>query len=174
MFVPFELSSDSNQQTTCKSLAGAYDRWARYRHQLRGACPLTGVLWFGCSGAVAACALQVKGWGCGAQGRTGAWLHELCVAVCASALLCSSCCAAASSPAAFCTRQAWFQLPILPPPSTCPSARKFPLGTEDAVYALADSLSYGGNSPSSSEAARLRAAAMEGQPAPRKQNRKQN
>lgn len=94
MFVPFELASDSNQQTTCKSLAGAYDRWARYRHQLRGACPLT--------------------------------------------------------------------------------ARKFPLGTEDAVYALADSLSYGGNSPSSTEAARLRAAAMEGQPAPRKQNRKQN
>ena len=42
MIVPFELSTESSQQTTCKSLAGAYDRWARYRHQLRGACPLTG------------------------------------------------------------------------------------------------------------------------------------
>lgn len=47
MFVPFELSSESNQQMTCKSLAGAYDRWARYRHQLRGACPLTGALLVG-------------------------------------------------------------------------------------------------------------------------------
>lgn len=47
MFVPFELSSESSQQTTCKSLAGAYDRWARYRHQLRGACPLTGALLVG-------------------------------------------------------------------------------------------------------------------------------
>jgi hypothetical protein len=93
MFVPFELASDSHQQTVCKSLAGSYDRWARYRHQLRGACPLT--------------------------------------------------------------------------------ARKFPLGTEDAVYALADSLSYGGNPPGGGEASRLRAA-MDGQPAPRKQARKQN
>ena len=41
MFVPFELGHDAQQQQTCSSLGGLFDRWARYR-PLRGACPLTG------------------------------------------------------------------------------------------------------------------------------------
>ncbi len=75
----------------------------------------------------------------------------------------------------FCLPRAFiYTYPCPRPLPPRPAARKFPPGTEDAVYALADSLSYGGNPPVGNEAARLRAGALAGQPAPRKQARKQN
>lgn len=140
MFVPFELTHESGQQTTCKSLSGSYDRWARYRHPLRGACPLTGegawlaaLRWVGLG--------RLHGW------HPGCWLPQ-------------------HSPP--CTPPPTAALRCIPPP---PAARKFPPGTEDAVYALADTLSFGSNTgASSSDAARLRAGALSGSGAPRKQN----